>query len=143
MFSTWGILSRITKDGHIDPDVWAIGDDANIKGQLLPAIAQIANQKGKYGLQLVQECITADWTAGRYIWIAHRWQSELNHAASLTSSAWLASYPPPISSRWAAHALFLVPVMVALSPRSLRVLQQSQIKPSVKSRNTAAATRTL
>ena len=33
-------LNIITKDGHVDPDVWAIGDAANIKGQLLPATAQ-------------------------------------------------------------------------------------------------------
>ena len=33
-------LNVITKEGHVDPDVWAIGDAANIKGQLLPATAQ-------------------------------------------------------------------------------------------------------
>jgi hypothetical protein len=33
-------LNVITKEGHADPDVWAIGDAANIKGQLHPATAQ-------------------------------------------------------------------------------------------------------
>ncbi|KAG1742979.1 FAD/NAD(P)-binding domain-containing protein [Suillus occidentalis] len=41
-------LNVITNEGHADPDVWAIGDAANIKGQLHPATAQVANQKGKY-----------------------------------------------------------------------------------------------
>ncbi|KIJ64782.1 hypothetical protein HYDPIDRAFT_187657 [Hydnomerulius pinastri MD-312] len=41
-------LNVIMKDGQIDPDVWAIGDSAIIKTAMLPATAQVANQKGKY-----------------------------------------------------------------------------------------------
>ncbi|KAG9310244.1 NDE1, mitochondrial external NADH dehydrogenase [Chiua virens] len=41
-------LNVITKDGRIDPDVWAIGDAAIIKTAVLPATAQVANQKAKY-----------------------------------------------------------------------------------------------
>ena len=33
-------LNVITKDGKIDPDVWAIGDAAIIKTAVLPATAQ-------------------------------------------------------------------------------------------------------
>lgn len=33
-------LNVITKDGQIDPDVWAIGDAAIIKTAVLPATAQ-------------------------------------------------------------------------------------------------------
>ncbi|KAJ8596882.1 NDE1, mitochondrial external NADH dehydrogenase [Rhizopogon salebrosus TDB-379] len=50
-------LNIITKDGHVDPDVWAIGDAANIKGQLLPATAQVANQKGKYLAQKLNKIV--------------------------------------------------------------------------------------
>ncbi|KAJ7057162.1 FAD/NAD(P)-binding domain-containing protein [Mycena amicta] len=35
-------------DGKIDPDVWAIGDCAQIDGAVLPATAQVANQKAQY-----------------------------------------------------------------------------------------------
>ncbi|KAF8843478.1 NDE1, mitochondrial external NADH dehydrogenase [Paxillus ammoniavirescens] len=41
-------LNVIMKDGQIDPDVWAIGDAAIIKTAVLPATAQVANQKAKY-----------------------------------------------------------------------------------------------
>ncbi|KAF9238109.1 FAD/NAD(P)-binding domain-containing protein [Melanogaster broomeanus] len=41
-------LNVIMKDGQIDPDVWAIGDAATIKTEVLPATAQVANQKAKY-----------------------------------------------------------------------------------------------
>ncbi|KZT04901.1 FAD/NAD(P)-binding domain-containing protein [Laetiporus sulphureus 93-53] len=42
-------LNVLMKDsGKPDPDVWAIGDAAIIKGQPLPATAQVANQKAKY-----------------------------------------------------------------------------------------------
>lgn len=33
-------LNVFTNEGRVDPDVWAIGDAANIKGHLLPATAQ-------------------------------------------------------------------------------------------------------
>ncbi|KAF7292785.1 FAD/NAD(P)-binding domain-containing protein [Mycena indigotica] len=35
-------------DGAADPDVWAIGDCAQITGAILPATAQVANQKARY-----------------------------------------------------------------------------------------------
>ncbi|KAF7329946.1 FAD/NAD(P)-binding domain-containing protein [Mycena kentingensis (nom. inval.)] len=35
-------------DGTPDPNVWAIGDCAQIAGNVLPATAQVANQKGIY-----------------------------------------------------------------------------------------------
>ncbi|KAH7909184.1 FAD/NAD(P)-binding domain-containing protein [Hygrophoropsis aurantiaca] len=41
-------LNVLTNDGQPDPDVWAIGDSAIIKAAVLPATAQVANQKGKY-----------------------------------------------------------------------------------------------
>ncbi|KAG1732120.1 NDE1, mitochondrial external NADH dehydrogenase [Suillus lakei] len=50
-------LNVITKEGHADPDVWAIGDAANIKGQLHPATAQVANQKGKYLAQKLNKIV--------------------------------------------------------------------------------------
>lgn len=50
-------LNVITNEGHADPDVWAIGDAANIKGQLHPATAQVANQKGKYLAQKLNKIV--------------------------------------------------------------------------------------
>lgn len=74
-------LNVITNEGHPDPDVWAIGDAANIKGQLHPATAQglpahnpiwrpwvagfsswqrlftVANQKGKYLAQKLNKIV--------------------------------------------------------------------------------------
>lgn len=41
-------LNVIRKDGSIDQDVWAVGDAAVIKEELLPATAQVAQQKAKY-----------------------------------------------------------------------------------------------
>ncbi|KAH9936713.1 FAD/NAD(P)-binding domain-containing protein [Amylocystis lapponica] len=41
-------LRVLMKDGSANPDVWAIGDAAMIKGQVLPATAQVASQKAKY-----------------------------------------------------------------------------------------------
>lgn len=41
-------LNVITQDGKVDPDVWAIGDAAIIKTDILPATAQVANQKANY-----------------------------------------------------------------------------------------------
>ncbi|KAG1740488.1 NDE1, mitochondrial external NADH dehydrogenase [Suillus paluster] len=50
-------LNVITKEGHVDPYVWAIGDAANIKGQILPATAQVANQKGRYLAQKLNKIV--------------------------------------------------------------------------------------
>jgi len=50
-------LNVIRKEGHVDPDIWAIGDAANIKGQLLPATAQVANQKAKYLAQKLNKIV--------------------------------------------------------------------------------------
>lgn len=41
-------LNVIMEDGKVDPDVWAIGDAAIIKTAVLPATAQVANQKARY-----------------------------------------------------------------------------------------------
>ncbi|KAJ6511438.1 NDE1, mitochondrial external NADH dehydrogenase [Mycena vitilis] len=41
-------LNLIRTDGTVDPDVWAIGDCAQIDGAVLPATAQVANQKAQY-----------------------------------------------------------------------------------------------
>ncbi|ETW77361.1 hypothetical protein HETIRDRAFT_65511 [Heterobasidion irregulare TC 32-1] len=41
-------LNVIREDGSPDTDVWAIGDAARSEGTLLPATAQVANQKAKY-----------------------------------------------------------------------------------------------
>ncbi|KAJ7291043.1 NDE1, mitochondrial external NADH dehydrogenase [Mycena rebaudengoi] len=41
-------LNLINLDGTINPDVWGIGDCAQIEGAVLPATAQVANQKAKY-----------------------------------------------------------------------------------------------
>ncbi|KAG6334706.1 hypothetical protein ID866_4385 [Astraeus odoratus] len=41
-------LNVIMQDGHVDQDVWAIGDAAIIKTAVLPATAQVANQKAIY-----------------------------------------------------------------------------------------------
>ncbi|KAJ7662089.1 hypothetical protein DFH06DRAFT_1088569 [Mycena polygramma] len=41
-------LNLIRTDGTVDPDVWAIGDCAQIEGAVLPATAQVANQKAQY-----------------------------------------------------------------------------------------------
>ncbi|KAI0922922.1 hypothetical protein AcW1_002560 [Taiwanofungus camphoratus] len=42
-------LNIVLKEtGKPDPDVWAIGDAAMIRGTPLPATAQVANQKAKY-----------------------------------------------------------------------------------------------
>ncbi|EMD37065.1 hypothetical protein CERSUDRAFT_114957 [Gelatoporia subvermispora B] len=42
-------LNVLMKDtGKPNPEIWAIGDAAIIKGTPLPATAQVANQKGKY-----------------------------------------------------------------------------------------------
>ncbi|KAJ7093931.1 hypothetical protein B0H15DRAFT_146341 [Mycena belliarum] len=38
-------LNLIKTDGTVDPDVWAIGDCAQIEDAMLPATAQVANQK--------------------------------------------------------------------------------------------------
>lgn len=50
-------LNVITKEGRADPDVWAIGDAASIKGQPLPATAQVANQKAKYLAQKLNKIV--------------------------------------------------------------------------------------
>ncbi|KAN0094554.1 hypothetical protein V8E55_002841 [Tylopilus felleus] len=50
-------LNVITKDGQIDPDVWAIGDAAIIKTAVLPATAQVANQKAKYMVKKLNKMI--------------------------------------------------------------------------------------
>ncbi|KAJ6481786.1 NDE1, mitochondrial external NADH dehydrogenase [Mycena sanguinolenta] len=41
-------LNLIKTDGTIDPDVWGIGDCAQIENAILPATAQVANQKAQY-----------------------------------------------------------------------------------------------
>ncbi|KAI0046593.1 hypothetical protein FA95DRAFT_1573071, partial [Auriscalpium vulgare] len=41
-------LNVLRTDGTPDPDVYAIGDAARSDGPVLPATAQVANQKGKY-----------------------------------------------------------------------------------------------
>ncbi|KAF7366460.1 FAD/NAD(P)-binding domain-containing protein [Mycena sanguinolenta] len=41
-------LNLIRTDGTIDPDVWGIGDCAQIEDAILPATAQVANQKAQY-----------------------------------------------------------------------------------------------
>jgi len=41
-------LNLIRTDGTVDPDVWGIGDCAQIEGAILPATAQVANQKAQY-----------------------------------------------------------------------------------------------
>jgi len=41
-------LNVLMKDGAANPDVWAVGDAAIIKGQPLPATAQVASQKARY-----------------------------------------------------------------------------------------------
>ncbi|KAF7342050.1 FAD/NAD(P)-binding domain-containing protein [Mycena venus] len=41
-------LNLIRKDGTVDPDVWGIGDCAQIEDAILPATAQVANQKAQY-----------------------------------------------------------------------------------------------
>ncbi|KAL4072246.1 NDE1, mitochondrial external NADH dehydrogenase [Scleroderma citrinum] len=41
-------LNVIMENGNVDPDVWAIGDAAIIKTAVLPATAQVANQKAGY-----------------------------------------------------------------------------------------------
>ncbi|KAG8216138.1 NDE1, mitochondrial external NADH dehydrogenase [Butyriboletus roseoflavus] len=50
-------LNVITKDGQIDPDVWAIGDAAIIKTAVLPATAQVANQKAKYVVKKLNKIV--------------------------------------------------------------------------------------
>ncbi|KAF7965626.1 hypothetical protein HWV62_42615 [Athelia sp. TMB] len=50
-------LNVINKDGTPDPDVWAIGDAATIKGQRTPATAQVASQKGKYIVKKLNKII--------------------------------------------------------------------------------------
>ncbi|KAG6380296.1 NDE1, mitochondrial external NADH dehydrogenase [Boletus reticuloceps] len=50
-------LNVITKDGQIDPDVWAIGDAAITKTAELPATAQVANQKAKYMVKKLNKII--------------------------------------------------------------------------------------
>ncbi|KAI9567719.1 NDE1, mitochondrial external NADH dehydrogenase [Boletus coccyginus] len=50
-------LNVITKDGQIDPDVWAIGDAAIIKTAVLPATAQVANQKAKYMVKKLNKIV--------------------------------------------------------------------------------------
>ncbi|KAJ7216517.1 hypothetical protein GGX14DRAFT_358582 [Mycena pura] len=52
----WHVLSVLTNehlnliktDGAVDPDVWGIGDCAQIENAILPATAQVANQKAQY-----------------------------------------------------------------------------------------------
>ncbi|KAF5365327.1 hypothetical protein D9758_005414 [Tetrapyrgos nigripes] len=41
-------LNALRADGTPDPDVWAIGDASMVDGSMLPATAQVANQKAKY-----------------------------------------------------------------------------------------------
>ncbi|KAJ6591186.1 NDE1, mitochondrial external NADH dehydrogenase [Mycena vulgaris] len=41
-------LNLIKPDGTVDPDVWGIGDCAQIEDAVLPATAQVANQKAQY-----------------------------------------------------------------------------------------------
>ncbi|KAJ7220440.1 NDE1, mitochondrial external NADH dehydrogenase [Mycena haematopus] len=41
-------LNLIKADGTVDPDVWGIGDCAQIEDAILPATAQVANQKAQY-----------------------------------------------------------------------------------------------
>ncbi|KAJ7628655.1 hypothetical protein FB45DRAFT_42111 [Roridomyces roridus] len=41
-------LNPIKEDGTVDPDVFAIGDCAQIESAILPATAQVASQKAKY-----------------------------------------------------------------------------------------------
>ncbi|KAF7978794.1 hypothetical protein HWV62_44856 [Athelia sp. TMB] len=50
-------LNVMNKDGTPDPDVWAIGDAATIKGQRTPATAQVASQKGKYIVKKLNKII--------------------------------------------------------------------------------------
>ncbi|KIM41515.1 hypothetical protein M413DRAFT_445500 [Hebeloma cylindrosporum] len=46
-------LNVIMADGKPNPDVWAIGDAAQITDAHLPATAQVASQKGKYVMKKV------------------------------------------------------------------------------------------
>ncbi|KAJ7789915.1 NDE1, mitochondrial external NADH dehydrogenase [Mycena olivaceomarginata] len=41
-------LNLIKTDGTVHPDVWGIGDCAQIEDAILPATAQVANQKAQY-----------------------------------------------------------------------------------------------
>ncbi|KAJ7031575.1 NDE1, mitochondrial external NADH dehydrogenase [Mycena alexandri] len=41
-------LNLIQTDGSVNPDVWGIGDCAQIEDAVLPATAQVANQKAQY-----------------------------------------------------------------------------------------------
>ncbi|KAK7042308.1 FAD/NAD(P)-binding domain-containing protein [Favolaschia claudopus] len=41
-------LNLIRNDATVDPDVWGIGDCAQIEDAILPATAQVANQKAQY-----------------------------------------------------------------------------------------------
>ncbi|KAF8178088.1 pyridine nucleotide-disulfide oxidoreductase-domain-containing protein [Mycena galopus ATCC 62051] len=41
-------LNLIKTDGTVNPDVWGIGDCAQIEDAILPATAQVANQKAQY-----------------------------------------------------------------------------------------------
>ncbi|KAF8452645.1 NDE1, mitochondrial external NADH dehydrogenase [Boletus edulis BED1] len=50
-------LNVLTKDGQIDPDVWAIGDAAITKTAELPATAQVANQKAKYMVKKLNKIV--------------------------------------------------------------------------------------
>jgi len=50
-------LNIITADGQPDPDVWAIGDAAIIKDAVLPATAQVANQKANYMVKKLNKIV--------------------------------------------------------------------------------------
>nr|GAT48769.1 FAD/NAD(P)-binding domain-containing protein [Mycena chlorophos] len=43
--------------GEVDPDVWAIGDCAQIDGAVLPATAQVANQKAQYIVKTLNKLV--------------------------------------------------------------------------------------
>ncbi|CAK5278386.1 unnamed protein product [Mycena citricolor] len=48
-------LNLIRLDGTPDPNVWGIGDCAQIEGAILPATAQVASQKAKYVVKKVNK----------------------------------------------------------------------------------------
>ncbi|KAJ7177882.1 NDE1, mitochondrial external NADH dehydrogenase [Mycena filopes] len=53
-------LNLTHADGTVNPDVWGIGDCAQVEGAILPATAQVANQKAQY---LGSLAYIGDWKA--------------------------------------------------------------------------------
>ncbi|TFK51238.1 NDE1, mitochondrial external NADH dehydrogenase [Heliocybe sulcata] len=51
-----------------NPDVWAIGDAAMIQGVMLPATAQVANQKGKYLVKKLNRMLEGQDTSAPFKW---------------------------------------------------------------------------